>query len=424
VAALDHCVSPSTGCSSYDTNIEQRSAKSTFRNLLASRAMSRRVTLTNVRLWDGLSDGYLEADAITIQDERVAAVGERADLGGEARDMSGLTVIPGLIDAHVHMSLNPDIGAAASQADPGDSAAIAERAAAMVRAGITTARDLGGGNWLEIEVRDRVRRGEIPGPRLLCAGQPVTSPQGHCHFWGGEAANLEEALAVIARQIEHDADLIKVMATGGNLTVGSDPILAQFDLETLTAMVAEAKRHGRTVAAHCHGTAGIRNASHAGVHTIEHCSWRGPNGTGTDFDPDTAAQIAKEGIWVSPTVNSGWKRFIGRQDFEPKIRENYRRMREAGVRLIASTDAGIPNVYHDQLAAALPVFAHYADLTPVEVLRAATSDCALALGLQNVTGALKPGLDADLLLVEGDPLSDLEVLTKPVSVFARGTAVC
>lgn len=385
------------------------------------------LTLTNIRIWDGVSDDYLEADAISIADGRIKAVGESGKLGRDTRDMSGLTVLPGLIDAHVHMCLDPDILSAEGQSNgvcKDTRPAIAERAAAMVRAGITTARDLGGGEWLELELRDRIRSGELPGPRLLCSGQPVTSPRGHCHFWGGEASNLDEAIAVIARQIEHDVDLIKVMATGGNLTVGSDPVLAQFDLETLTAIVEEAKRHGRPIAAHCHGTAGITNASHAGVDTIEHCSWRGPDGTGTDFDPETAARIAERGVWVSPTINSGWKRLMGREDFEPKVRDNYRRMREAGVRLIASTDAGIPNVYHDQLAAALPIFAHYASLSPVETLRAATSDCALALGLQNTTGAVKPGLEADLLVVEGDPLTDLEVLTKPAAVFARGTAVC
>lgn len=383
------------------------------------------LTLTHVRLWDGVAEEYLDADAIRIQDGRIAAIGERARGGGDTRDMSGLTVLPGLIDAHVHMCLDPEIRLPEDQSRAVDArAAMAERARRMVTAGITTARDLGGGEWLELELRDRIKSGELPGPRLLCSGQPVTSPRGHCHFWGGEASDLDAALAVIARQIEHGADLIKVMATGGNLTVGSNPVLAQFDLETLSAMVQEARRHGRSVAAHCHGTAGIRNASLAGVDTIEHCSWRGPEGTGTDFDPEAAARIAERGIWVSPTVNCGWKRFIGREDFEPKVTANFQRMREAGVSLIASTDAGIPNVHHHQLAAALPIFARFAGLSPVETLRAATSDAARALGLEAETGAIKPGLDADLLVVEGDPLADLDVLARPAAVFARGVAVC
>ncbi len=134
--------------------------------------------------------------------------------------------LPGLIDAHVHMVLDPDLRDPLAQtaADRATrAAAMAQRAVEMVRAGITTARDLGGGEWLELELRDRIARGEVEGPRLVCAGQPVTSPQGHCHFWGGEATGAADAAAVIARQREHGVDLIKVMATGGTMTKGTHP---------------------------------------------------------------------------------------------------------------------------------------------------------------------------------------------------------
>ncbi|MCZ6887218.1 MAG: amidohydrolase family protein, partial [Gammaproteobacteria bacterium] len=174
--------------------------------------------------------------------------------------MGGLTVIPGIIDAHVHMVLDPSIFNPMSQIHDASDEAYApmpERAAKMVRAGITTARDLGGGHWLELKLRDAINAGEIPGPRLLCAGQPVTSVKGHCHFWNGEADGLEEAREVIERQIEKGVDLIKIMATGGNLTKGSDPSLAQFDLQTTAAIVKEANDRGFAVAAHCHGTQGI-----------------------------------------------------------------------------------------------------------------------------------------------------------------------
>ena len=300
--------------------------------------------------------------------------------------------------------------------------AMRERAAAMLRAGITTARDLGGGTFAELELRDRINAGALPGPRLLCAGQPVTSPRGHCFFWGGEAATLPEALAVLERQLARGVDLIKVMATGGNLTPGSNPVDAQFDAATLTALVEAARKHGRHVAAHCHGTAGIRNATQAGVTTIEHCSWRGPNGTATDFDPDAAASLAARGVFVSPTLNSGWRRHAG-SELETRIRANYDRMRAAGVRLIASTDAGIPNVPHTDLPAALPTFSRFANLTPLETLRAATSSCAQALSLGNRVGSLAPGYDADVLLVEGDPLADLGVLARPVAVIKAGLVV-
>ena len=371
----------------------------------------------NIRLWDGLGDDYSDADSIAVEGETITAVGH--GLGGE--DCGGLTVVPGLIDAHVHMVLDPALRSLDAQlAEPAETTRekMRQRAATMVRAGITTARDLGGGAWLELELRDRIEAGEIVGPRLLCAGQPVTSVGGHCHFWGGEAATLADAQAIIERQRQHGVDLIKVMATGGMQTPGSQPKDAQFDQSTMSAIVAAANAHGYPVAAHCHGTPGIRNAAHAGVRSIEHCSWIGADGKRGAFDPQTALEIARRGIWISPTVNAGWGRFG--PDFAAAVTANFRAMKVHGCALIASTDAGIPNVYHEDLAKALPVFARLAELSPVETLRSATSDCARALGLGDTTGILREGASADLLFVRGDPLADLGALLDPALVVARG----
>ena len=391
--------------------------------------MNNATTFINLRIWDGLGATYLDnADAVRIEGREIVAIGTRAEIATDSaqRDMSGLTLIPGLIDAHVHLCLNPEIKNALDQGKESAAQirrAMADRCAAMVRAGITTARDLGGGAWVEFEIRDRINAGELPGPRLLCSGQPITSIKGHCHFWGGEAADLDAALVVLARQADKGADLIKVMATGGNLTVGTNPAAAQFSAEVLSDIVAESMRRGLHVAAHCHGTPGIRAAAAANVATIEHCSWVSPAGWGMDYDEDSAAQIAARGIWVSPTINAGWKRNVDRTDFVTRVQDNYRRMRAAGVRLIASTDAGIPNVWHHHLPQALAVFSHFAQLSPVETLRAATSDCAQAIGLGAVTGRIANGFAADLLFVDGDPLTDLEAVTRPVAVVARGQEV-
>ena len=372
---------------------------------------------SNLRIWDGIADGYLDADSITIHGEHIAAV-DRARGG---RDCGGLTAIPGLIDAHVHMVLDPDLMSVADQLAQDDATLrekMAVRAEAMVRAGITTARDLGGGNWLELELRDRINHGEIVGPRLLCAGQPVTSVGGHCHFWGGEAADVDAAKAIIRRQHEHGVDLIKVMATGGMQTPGSQPKDAQFDAAETKAIVVAANALGLQVAAHCHGTPGIENAAHAGVRTIEHCSWIGESGGREPYDPAVAAEIARRGVWISPTVNAGWARFGA--DFASRVTENMRGMKAAGCRLIASTDAGIPRVRHEDLARALPVFSRLAELSPLDTLKSATSASADALDVGHVTGALRAGLAADLVFVEGDPLTDLGVLQRPALVVCRG----
>lgn len=391
----------------------------------------KKISFKNVRIWNGLAESIdAGIDCLTFENGQVTSVGSSDELGSDCQDycqdMSGLTLIPGLIDAHIHLCLNPEQKDPLAQEDPGRDALLEQmsaRARLMLEAGITTARDLGGGQWLELEIRDRISRGEIPGPRLICSGQPITSVKGHCHFWRGEARDVDEAIEVLDRQVEHQVDLIKVMATGGNITKGSRPIDAQFDEVTLTKIVDKAESLGLHVAAHCHGTSGIRNAARAGVTTIEHCSWVGDEGWGKSFDPEVMNTIADKGVWVSPTINSGWKRFMGNKSFEGMLQANYAKMKEGGVKLIASTDAGIPNVMHHHLPLAIPVFAHFAQLTPVQVLRAATSDCATAIGLGDVTGQIGVGYSADFLLFDGDPTVDLSVLVQPLQVYKSGSAV-
>lgn len=142
-------------------------------------------TYNNVRIWDGISDTYLDQSSITIWNEMVTGLGK---IDGNVKDMSGLTVTPSLIDSHIHISVDPEHRSIEEFLNEPQEVTIEKmnrRAKRMVDKGITTARDLGGGKWLEIDLRNRILQGEIPGPRLLCAGQPLTTPDGHCHFWGG-----------------------------------------------------------------------------------------------------------------------------------------------------------------------------------------------------------------------------------------------
>ena len=331
--------------------------------------------------------------------------------------------LPGLIDAHVHMVLDPDDKAPPAADFLPALDGMKSRAAAMVRAGITTARDLGGGAWRELELRDAIDSGDTPGPRLLCAGQPITSPGGHCHFWGGEAVDIDGARAVIDRQVARGVDLIKVMATGGRFTRGSKPLAPQFEQATLDAIVAAATGHSLRVAAHCHGTAGIEAAARAGVHSIEHCSWVGEGGWAADYQAAVAEEILARGIWISPTINRGWRRMLTGSPTLPRMRHAITHMRSLGIEFMASTDAGIPGVYHHHLPEALAVFAAVADLTAEQVLVSATADAARGLGLAGVTGRLTAGMSADVVVVEGDPLQDLACLTRPVAVWAAGRNV-
>lgn len=343
-------------------------------------------------------------------------------------DLSGRVVVPGLIDAHVHLELDPALRTPAEQlavpvAERRE--AMARRARRMLAAGITTTRDCGGGLHLEHALRREIDAGARPGPRILCCGRPITTPGGHCHFWGGEVADAEEIDAKVAAQIEAGSDWIKVMATGGVFTPGTRARDTQFDEAALERVVRAAAAGGRSVAAHCHGTEGIARAVRAGVRTIEHASFAGPDGFGTALDRDLMREMADREVWVSPTVNAGWGRRVtdeaGRPtDFHRRLSSCLRTQREHGIRFIASTDAGIPGVAHDDLVEGLKVFAVFADLRPVDVLRAATSESARALGLENETGRLAPGRSADFLVLEGNPLDDLAALEDPEWVVSRG----
>ncbi|MGB1615633.1 MAG: amidohydrolase family protein [Pseudomonadales bacterium] len=385
--------------------------------------------LRNLKIWDGIENHYSDQfDALRITDQGLLVLTTSDDIqGGEAtQDLAGAYAIPGLIDAHIHLCLDPrepDPFAHGKLPESEQLKAMAERAYKMVRAGITSARDLGGGQWLELKIRDAIKSGDIQGPRLVCAGQPITSVEGHCHFWGGEANDEASALTVLDRQVKKGVDLIKVMATGGNITPGSRPVDAQFDETIIRAIVRAANSQGFSVAAHCHGVDGIRNAAHAGVTTIEHCSWVGPEGWGKHYEPELARTIGEKGIWVSPTVNAGWGRHLGNERYLAAINARYQAMRAEGCRLIASTDAGIPNVFHEDLPKALAVFKAVAALSNLETLKSATSECARAVGLEAVTGRLADGLSADILMFDQSPLDNLEVLENPSWIFANGQQI-
>ena len=381
--------------------------------------------LTGLNIWNG--EKKVAEDSIVFEGSKISSICFKDDVPNQAQEIScgGATALPGLIDAHVHMELDPNHTRPPEQTDLNQRPLMKERAKKMVEAGITTARDLGGGAWLEIELRNLIDEGAVLGPRLLCAGQPITCINGHCHFWGGEVADFQMAKAIIQRQIEHGADLIKIMATGGRMTKGSSPMDTQFDLNTLLSMVEEAKSHNRPVAAHCHGTAGIEMAARAGVSTIEHCSWVGKEGWGSDFQLDVARVIAKEGAWVSPTINKGWQRMLDNDDktLAKRLKEIYQSMNALEIPLIASTDAGIPGVFHHHLPQALLVFSKLTGLGKENTLKSATSLAASAIGLAGSTGRLVAGFDADILLVDGDPTKDLQALESPVGVWTRGTTV-
>ncbi|WP_342672768.1 amidohydrolase family protein [Micromonospora rhizosphaerae] len=268
----------------------------------------------------------------------------------------------------------------------------------------------------------RARRRPASGPQILAAGPPVTTSRGHCWFLGGEADGVEGVRAAVRARVERGVNVIKVMATGGEMTPGTRSHEAQYGPDELRAAVEEARRHGLPVAAHAHGVRGIENALAADVDTIEHCSFM--TADGVDSRPDLIGAIARAGIAVSATLG-----FVPGFAPPPRLASrldgfvaNLRRMRDAGVTLVCGTDAGVaPPKPHDVLpyGAAMLVECGF---PPVAALRAVTSSAAEACRVGEHKGRLAPGFDADLLAVEGDPLADVTALRAVTAVF-RGHRV-
>lgn len=377
------------------------------------------ISLVGGRVWDGLAAEAVEA-SVVIDGGVIGAVGGEAP--GTTIDVSGCTVLPGLIEAHAHLCFN----AAADWREAFDNDSptrmalrMAQAAELMVGAGITTVRDLGAPTELAIEVRDALRAGLAQGPDLFVAGAPVTTTGGHCWFLGGETDG-ELGIRVRVRELaKAGVDWVKVMATGGGMTPGTNVAAAQFTVDELKALVDEAARLGLRVAAHCHGTPGIANAAAAGVATIEHCSFRLPQGMA--WDAGVGKSIAEAGVAVSPTVHSGYLRAREAPYYDERL-EIARGLIDAGCTIIMSTDCGIPNTPHDILPESMAYWGELTETAAVDVLASATSVSAEALGLDD-RGVLAEGKRADVLVVEGDPLEDLEALQEVRHVFRGGEQV-
>jgi imidazolonepropionase-like amidohydrolase len=378
--------------------------------------------LTASRVMTG--DETVTDGAVVIGDRTVDWVGPAAALPAEhlsvpRADYPGSTIMPGLIDSHVHLAFdggpNP---AARMRAETGEQQLMLmlRSARELLGIGVTTARDLGSRAYLAVAVRDAIAAGLARGPRLVVAACPITVTGGHCWFMGGEADSEDDLRRLVRTHHKHGADLIKVMSTGGFMTTGSAPWYAQFTTTQLAVIVEEAARVDKPVAAHAHGTEGIRRAVEAGVTTIEHCSFV----TETNerrFSESLTARIAEQGMFVCPTISGSAPYIAELAGIE--VGAHVKAMHDMGVRIIAGTDAGIDNNPHHQYVGGLEYLVTLG-FQPVQVLAMATTEAAAALGLGATTGRLAPGYDADLIVVRGDPQADIAALRDLRRVIARG----
>ena len=357
-----------------------------------------------------------------VVDESRAPRGERVDLGG-------LTLLPGLINCHVHLCL----GAEADPVRPLREEPLALTAIkALVRcrqtleAGVTTVRDLGGREYCELAVRRAIQDGLVVGPRILAAGRPICMTGGHGHWLAREADGPDDARKAAREQLKAGVDLIKIVATGGVMTPGVDPASPQLTLAEMRAAIEEATKAGRRTAAHAGGASGIRDAVEAGISSIEH---------GIYLTDEIVARMRRDGVYLVPTLiapaaiaaggtAAGIPEFMVRKSEAviPAHVASFQLALREGVPVAAGADSGTPLNPHGSLVPELELMVKYG-MSPLAAIRAATSNAADLLGLGALVGRIAPGCAADLVAVAGNPAERIQALGDVRRVWVGGRPI-
>lgn len=406
---------------------------------LAAPAAAETVLVTADRMVDVVDGRIVERPAILVVDGRITRVGTQGmAVPEDARriDLAGLTLVPGFIDMHVHLTSDPRMNLIESQTRTDNYWTLvgAQNAAAMLDAGFTTVRNVGSDNFDDVALRQAIADGRIRGPRIVAATYALGATGGHCDrtFYPPGMAEVSrgvadgpEALRAKVREVrKYGAEVIKVCATGGVFSRNTEAGQQQLRAEELRAVAEEAAAWGMRTAAHAHGTAGIKAAIAAGFTTIEHASIldeeaiRMAKDRGTYFSMDiynteyTQAEGARNGV-----LEDNLRKDREIADIQ---REGFRRAHAAGVKMIFGSDAGV--MPHGDAPRQFGVMVRYG-MTPLQALRSATVNAADALGRSRDLGAIAEGRLADLVAVAGDPLADVAVLMAAMVVIKEGAVV-
>jgi imidazolonepropionase-like amidohydrolase len=387
-----------------------------------------RMILSGALLIDGSGAAPVAGRAVVVEGGRIAAVvGEREAPSGTTRRLDGLTLLPGLINCHVHLCFGAEPDPATAMRTEAYAATVIKavlRARQTVEAGVTTVRDLGGRDYAELAVRDAIRHGLIAGPRMLCAGRGICMTGGHgWQLIGREADGPDDVRKAVREQLKAGADVIKLFATGGVMTPGVDPNSAQLTQDEVRAAIEEARKAGRRTAAHAQGSDGIAHCLEGGITTIEH---------GIYLTEALCQRMARDGVALVPTliaphaiaaggVAAGIPEFAVSKSLAVRDRhtESFRMALRLGVPIAAGTDAGTPLNPHGSIVPELELMVK-AGLAPLAAIHAATAGAARALGLEHETGRVAPGLAADLLAVAGNPAERIQALDEVRLVMTQG----
>jgi imidazolonepropionase-like amidohydrolase len=378
---------------------------------------SHRTILRNARLLDGTGAAPYVGVDVVLDGGKIAAVGGLHPSGdAEVIDLRGRTLMPGLIDCHVHLTFagDPkDVERAATVPVPDLAWTAATNARDTLDGGVTTVRDVGARAGVAIRLREAIAAGRVPGPRVRAAGSIICMTGGHGWFIGREADGPDDVRRAVREQLKAGADCLKFTATGGGMTPGVDPRASSFTEAELAAGVDEAHKAFRRAAAHAQGNAGIKNAVRAGIDSIEH---------GVYLDDEVVEEMLRRGTFLVPTLVA--PAMIARHGTSAGIpdyvvtkasgvlevhRESFRKAARAGVRIAMGTDAGTPFNRHGANVQELALMVE-CGMSPADTIVAATRSAAELLDLLEVTGTVEPGKSADLLIVDGDPLTDIRIL--------------
>ena len=375
--------------------------------------MGKRTLYRGGRTFDGETLSA-EGRAVLVEDgriARIAAAGEFDGFDGEVVDTAGGTLMPGLIDCHVHLCLGAegDPGTAQDKLMPGQLAVKAlERAQQTLAGGVTALRDCGGKDFLEFAARDACNAGRFLGPTIRCSGRVICMTGGHGNRMGRVADGIDDVVRAVREQVHAGADFIKIMATGGVMTPGVNPKDAHYSFEEISAGIAEGKRFNRRSASHAQGTQGILNAVRGGISSIEH---------GIYMDEACVAEMVERGTYLVPTLaalnNILAMRDHGIPDYAVRKSEeaagahvrSIRMFHAAGGRIAMGTDAGTPFNRHGANAMELKYMVDIG-IPSLDAMKSAPAHAADLMGLED-EGRLKEGHAADLLLVDGDPAADI-----------------
>jgi imidazolonepropionase-like amidohydrolase len=406
---------------------------------LVGQQASKSVVIHAGHVLDVKTGKLLSDQTLVIEDGKIVSVGDSAAAKKPANalhiELPNATVLPGLIDAHTHLTSDPTFGyQELGISIPREALIGAKNARITLEAGFTTVRNVGANGFTDVALRDSINAGDIPGPRMLVSGPLLGITGGHCdnnllpyeyHAVGdGVADGIAAVQHKVRENIKYGADLIKICATGGVLSKGDDPQASQYTLDEMKAIVADAHRLGRKVAAHAHGAQGILWATEAGVDSIEHGSY---------IDDAGIAAMKENGTYLVPTLYLGdWFLENAEKNHVPDFylakakavmpiaRKNIAHAFAGGVKVAFGTDAA---VYPHGLNAHEFAVMVKLGLTPLQAIQAATVNAADLLGWAGKVGSLDPGAWADIVAVDGNPLQDVTTLERVKFVMKGGDVV-